>query len=158
MLFVLHAGPAVLSVPCSLVVTCWERAYLLALLYVMFSCVFVTFPYGVLVQMWYLIVSIPDLCLLLYLFLLHASKSLKVSSSYRWQKHTFEKRPVVNFESVNITCEEVVKLLGEYLSFDHHISNNCKKAAQQLNAMRRIEHNVKLIVLNLPSNENSCSL
>ena len=32
----------VLSVPCSLVVTCWVRADLLALLYVMFSCVFVT--------------------------------------------------------------------------------------------------------------------
>ena len=29
----------VLSVPCSLVVTCWEKADLLALLYVMFSCV-----------------------------------------------------------------------------------------------------------------------
>ena len=75
MLFVLHFCPAVLSVPCRLVVTCWERAYLLALLYVMFSCVFVTFPYGVLVQIWYLIVSIPVLCLLLYLFQLNASKS-----------------------------------------------------------------------------------
>ena len=39
----------------------------LALLYVMFSCIFVTFPYGILGQMWYLIVLIPDLCLLLYL-------------------------------------------------------------------------------------------
>ena len=36
-----------LSVPFSLVVTCSERADLLALHYVMFSCVFVTFPYGV---------------------------------------------------------------------------------------------------------------
>ena len=35
---------------CSLVVTCWERTDLLALLYVMFSCTFVTFPYGVLGQ------------------------------------------------------------------------------------------------------------
>ena len=43
----------VLSVPCSLVVTCWEKADLLALLYVMFSCVFVTFPYGVLDWVWY---------------------------------------------------------------------------------------------------------
>ena len=33
------------------------------LLYVMFSCVFITYPYGVLGQVWYLIVSIPDLCL-----------------------------------------------------------------------------------------------
>ena len=56
----------VLSVPCSHVVTCWERADLLALLYVMFSCVFVTFPYGVLGQVWCLIVWIPVLCLLSY--------------------------------------------------------------------------------------------
>ena len=27
------------SVPCSVVITCWERADLLTLLYVMFSCV-----------------------------------------------------------------------------------------------------------------------
>ena len=47
-------------------VTCWERADFLALLYVMYSCVFITFPYGILGQVWYLIVSILDLCLLLY--------------------------------------------------------------------------------------------
>ena len=46
-----------------LVVTCWERADCLALLYVMFSCVFVIFPYHILDQVWYLIVLIPDLCL-----------------------------------------------------------------------------------------------
>ena len=45
-------------------VTCWERADLLDLLSVIFSCVFVSFPYGVLCKVWYLIVSIPDLCLL----------------------------------------------------------------------------------------------
>ena len=57
---------AVLSVPCGLVVTCWERADLLALLCVMFSCVlFFIFP-GVLGQVWYLIVSVPDRCLLPY--------------------------------------------------------------------------------------------
>ena len=36
------------------------------LLYVMFSCVFDTFPYGILGQVGYLIVLIPDLCLLPY--------------------------------------------------------------------------------------------
>ena len=50
-------------VPFSLVVTCWERAVLLALLYVMFSCAFVTFAYGVLGQVWYLIVSNAPLSL-----------------------------------------------------------------------------------------------
>ena len=58
----------VLSVPCSLVVTCWERDDILTLLnHVMFSCVlslshivsWVSVP-GV------VFVLIPDLCLLLY--------------------------------------------------------------------------------------------
>ena len=53
------------SVYCCLVVTCWERAGLLApvggvLLY------FVTFPCGILGQVWYLIEAIPDLCPLSY--------------------------------------------------------------------------------------------
>ena len=55
-----------MSVSCNLVVTCCENAVFLVLLYVMFSYVFVTFPYSVLGQVWYLIVSIPDLCLLSY--------------------------------------------------------------------------------------------
>ena len=46
----------VMSVSCSLVVTFLERADLLAFLYVMFSCVFVTVPFSVLIQVWYLIV------------------------------------------------------------------------------------------------------
>ena len=66
MLFKFRVCHAVLSVHCSLVVTCWASANLLALLYVIFSCVFVTFPCGVLGQVWYLIVSIPDRCLLPY--------------------------------------------------------------------------------------------
>ena len=57
---------ASLSVHCSLVVN-WERADLLARLYVKFSCVFVTsHDCGVLGQVWYLIILIPDLCLLTY--------------------------------------------------------------------------------------------
>ena len=52
----------VLSVTCSLAVTCLGRV----LLYVMRSCVLVTFPYSVLGQVWYVIVSIPDLCFLPY--------------------------------------------------------------------------------------------
>ena len=37
------------------------------LLFVMSNCDFVTFPCGILGQVWYLIVLIPDLCLLSYL-------------------------------------------------------------------------------------------
>ena len=46
-----------------------ERAALFALLCVMFSCVFVTFPSGV--SGWVLIVSIPDICLFLFLILIY---------------------------------------------------------------------------------------
>ena len=54
----------VLSVSCSPVVISWERADLLALLYVIFSCVCVLFPYGIVLgQVWYLVVSISDVCL-----------------------------------------------------------------------------------------------
>ena len=59
---------AVLSVPCSLVIICWERSGLLALVCVL-SYEFFTLPYGVYGQVWYLSVSIPDLCLLHYFIL-----------------------------------------------------------------------------------------
>ena len=39
----------VLSVPCNIVIACWEMADLLALLCVTFSCVYVTLPYGILI-------------------------------------------------------------------------------------------------------------
>ena len=38
-MFRVYLCHTVLSVPCSHVVTCWERADLLALLFVVFSCV-----------------------------------------------------------------------------------------------------------------------
>ena len=49
------------SIHCCLLVTCsW-------LSFVMFNCVFVTFPCGILGHVWCLIVSIPDHCHLSYL-------------------------------------------------------------------------------------------
>ena len=69
-MFVWHT---VLSLSCSLsyfVVTCWYRAHLLALWYLVFSCVFVTFLCGFLCQVWYLFVSNPHLCLLPYFVIL----------------------------------------------------------------------------------------
>ena len=54
------------SVHCCAVVSCWERADLFGL-FVMLNCDFVTFPCGILGQVWYLIVSIPDLGRLSYL-------------------------------------------------------------------------------------------
>ena len=51
------------SVRYCLVVTCWERTDLLAFDGDVYR-IFVTFPCGILGQVWYLIVSFPDLCFL----------------------------------------------------------------------------------------------
>ena len=56
-IFVFCLCHTAMSVSFSLDDNCWEKAEVLALLYVMFSCVFVTFPYTVLSQVWYMIVS-----------------------------------------------------------------------------------------------------
>ena len=57
-------------------------------------------------------------------------------------KKTFEKRPTFNIGNDTITCDESVKLLGvdlDYkLNFDMHTANICKKASNQINALKRI--------------------
>ena len=63
--FVSCVSHAFAPVHCCLVVTCWERAELLAFVGDVY-CIFVTFPCGILGQVWYLIVSLPDLCFLSY--------------------------------------------------------------------------------------------
>ena len=65
MFFVSCVSHASATVHCCLVVTCWERADLLVLVGDVY-CIFVTFPCGILGQVWYLIVSFPDLCRLSY--------------------------------------------------------------------------------------------
>ena len=64
--FVSCVSRAFASVHCCIVVTCWERTDLLALVDDIY-CIFVTFPCEILSQLWYLIVSLPDLCLFSYL-------------------------------------------------------------------------------------------
>ena len=59
------AMPLCASVYMCIVVTCWERAGLLALVCGVLLWVF-HFPIGILGQVWYLFVSIPDLCALTY--------------------------------------------------------------------------------------------
>ena len=66
MLFMSCVCHAFTSVHCWVVVTCWERADLLAL--IRDVCVFVTFSCGILGQVWYMIVSIPELCRLSYFY------------------------------------------------------------------------------------------
>ena len=65
MLYLYCVYHAFSSAHCCLVVTCWERADLL-LSFMVLNCVVVTFPFDILGQVWYLIVSIPDLCPLSY--------------------------------------------------------------------------------------------
>ena len=64
--FVSCVSHAYASVHYCLVVTYWERADLLALVGVVY-CSFAAFPCGILGQVWYLIVSLPDLRRLFYL-------------------------------------------------------------------------------------------
>ena len=71
----------IVSIPdlCTLtdcVVTCWEKADLLALLYMMCSCIFSTFQYCVLDQVWNLTVSVPGCCLLPYFVTLSSISAL----------------------------------------------------------------------------------
>jgi hypothetical protein len=55
-------------------------------------------------------------------------------------KKTYEKRPTINIQNFELTCEDSVKLLGieiDYqLNVDTHISTICRKASQQLNIKR----------------------
>ena len=57
-------------------------------------------------------------------------------------KDTCDKNPIFNIGDANISCDEIVKLLGVdidfKLNFDYHITNICKKAVQQLNILKRI--------------------
>ena len=66
-----------MSVHCCFAVTCWERPGLLALVCDVY-CGFVTFPCGILDQVWYLIVLIPDICCLSYFDLLTSPRGLWV--------------------------------------------------------------------------------
>ena len=102
-----------LSVHCSLVVTCWERADLGAVLYVMFYCVIVTFPCGVLGQVWCLIVSISDLYLLFYFY----KKRLDIS----YQKQVsflFARVKEENVRKMHLTI--YFKLMLHFMRCPHH--------------------------------------
>ena len=61
MFFVSCVSHAFASVNCCLVVTCCERADLMALVGDVCFLYFVTFTCGILSQVWYWIVSFPDL-------------------------------------------------------------------------------------------------
>ena len=83
--FVFCVYHAFASVLCSLVVTCWERADLLALVCDVY-CIFVTFPCGILCQVWYLIESFPDLCRLSYFYTTSHSTDSNKNSVEHYQE------------------------------------------------------------------------
>ena len=67
--FLVFGMPLCASVCLCLMVTCWEKADLLALICGVQLCV-CHFLIGILGQVWYLIVSIPDICTLTYFVIL----------------------------------------------------------------------------------------
>jgi hypothetical protein len=58
----------------------------------------------------------------------------------------FDKSPIFQIGTANISCDEVINLLGVdidfMLNFDCNIKNICKKAVQQLNILKRIRKNL----------------
>ena len=66
MLLMSYVSHAFASIHCCIVVTCWVRADPLALVCDVKLCFFFNFPCGILGQVSYLIVSIPDLFHLSY--------------------------------------------------------------------------------------------
>ena len=60
--------------------------------FVMFYCVFVTFPCGILGQVWYLIVSISDLCHLSYFDYLNKSSRYRLKVRFRSTKYWLHTR------------------------------------------------------------------
>ena len=81
---------------------------------------------------------------------LYAGKSWNISSFGNWKKN-WQKDSLWNKWCKN-SCDESVKLLGveiDYilylLKFDSHISSICRKAAQQINILKRLgKHLTKL--------------
>ena len=60
-------------------------------------------------------------------------------------KKSFDKSPIFQIGTANISRDEVVKLLGDIdfmLNFDCHIKDICNKAFQQLNILKCIGKNL----------------
>ena len=79
-------------------------------LFVMLNCVFTTLPCGILGQVWFLIVSIPDLCCFSY-FLSPSTESISIEVK---PYTTFEKTSVIFFDNEKI---QKIKLNQEDTGF-----------------------------------------
>ena len=65
-------------------VTCWDPADLLALVGDV-NCISIAFSCGILGQVWYLIVSFPDLCRLSYFYRYH---KIRLAFSKFYHRHS----------------------------------------------------------------------
>ena len=74
---------ALASVYYCLVVTWLEKGLTYWLLLVMLVVFFVTFPCGILGQVWYLIVSFPDVCRLSYFWNVVCNKFLEINRQFK---------------------------------------------------------------------------
>ena len=111
---------AALPVPCSFETTCWENEDLLALLY-LYSTVFITFPYGIQIQVWYLTVSISDICF----DSLHRS-SLLMNIDERYNK---SHAPNTSLSGIFKFCLNQIVLKDQYMKNINTISM-CRKKLQ----------------------------
>ena len=109
--------PLCTSVYLYLVVTCWERADLLALVCGV-SLSVCHFPIGILGQVWYLIVSIPDLCTLTYFCsFLHRFHILTTSCTH-WRSSHYTHTHVRNKNSnIQGRSPNVVKVLFHIIRY-----------------------------------------
>ena len=128
--------------PCD---TCWERVDSLALLCVMILCVFVTFLYGVLSQVWYLIVSIPDLCRLLYF---HLKTYLALSLEYLEIHFSRESLPdlSINILYLFLTSVSVPE------TWAHFSNNNIQRSQSERAASKNMRNEIESC-LNACANE-----
>ena len=110
------------------------------LLFVMFNCVFVTFPRGILGQVWYLIVWVPDLCHLTFKVfnVLEASVWFTICSFQNY----FDSREKVHFIDKHVSRAKLKKSLKS--------SRNCQnlgvyKLWRSQNLSRRFGTRKKLL-------------
>ena len=82
--------------------------------FVMFNYVFVTFPYGILGQVRYLIVSIPDLCHLSYFFRLFDLSKESIDRACSTDAVDIINTRDFNFKMTQSTPNKVNELMSEY--------------------------------------------
>ena len=70
--------------------------------FVIFNCGFVTLPYGILGQVWYLIVSIPDCCHLSYFGIAKWHISALIAMAIRVQLNAKVNKQAILFDGVSL--------------------------------------------------------